>query len=106
MRIIGRKRNNMNNNEVRISFFVKSGIWLRDLDLSISNAFYCKACYKPSDLWSQEDDLLFLKWVTNKRDICYHMMSRDTSCRIHEQLALKIKDIVFKWVDNVSTQKL
>ena len=54
------------------------------------------SCYKPSDLWSQEDDLLFLKWVTNKRDRCYHTMSRDTSCRPHELLALKIKDIVFK----------
>jgi integrase len=57
------------------------------------------SCYKPSDLWTQEDDLLFLKWVTNKRDRCYHMMSRDTSCRPHELLALKIKDIVFKNVD-------
>jgi len=57
------------------------------------------SCYKPSDLWSQEDDLLFLKWVTNKRDRCYHTMSRDTSCRPHELLALKIKDIVFKSVD-------
>jgi integrase/recombinase XerD len=57
------------------------------------------SCYKPSDLWTQEDDLLFLKWVTNKRDRCYHMMSRDTSCRPHELLALKIKDIVFKSVD-------
>jgi len=26
------------------------------------------SCYKPTDLWTQEDDLLFLKWVTNKRD--------------------------------------
>lgn len=26
------------------------------------------SCYKPSDLWTQEDDKLFLKWVTNKRD--------------------------------------
>ena len=34
------------------------------------------SCYKPSDLWSQEDDLLFLKWVTNKRDRCYHTMAR------------------------------
>jgi integrase/recombinase XerD len=57
------------------------------------------SCYKPSDLWTQEDDLLFLKWVTNKRDRCYHTMSRDTSCRPHELLALKIKDIVFKSVD-------
>jgi integrase/recombinase XerD len=57
------------------------------------------SCYKPSNLWSQEDDLLFLKWVTNKRDRCYHTISRDTSCRPHELLALKIKDIVFKSVD-------
>jgi hypothetical protein len=57
------------------------------------------SCYKPSDLWSQEYDLLFLKWVTNKRDRCYHMMSRDTSCRPHELFALKIKGIVFKSVD-------
>jgi integrase/recombinase XerD len=54
------------------------------------------SCYKPSDLWSQEDDLLFLKWATNKRDRCYHTMARDLSARPHEILNLKIKDIVFK----------
>jgi integrase/recombinase XerD len=54
------------------------------------------SCYKPSDLWSQEDDLLFLKWVTNKRDRCYHTMSRDLSARPHEILNLKIKDIAFR----------
>ena len=54
------------------------------------------SCYKPSDLWSQEDDLLFLKWVTNKRDRCYHTMARDLSARPHEILNLKIKDIAFK----------
>ncbi len=54
------------------------------------------SCYKPTDLWSQEDDLLFLKWVTNKRDRCYHTMARDLSARPHEILNLKIKDIVFK----------
>jgi hypothetical protein len=37
------------------------------------------SCYKPSDLWNPEDDLFFLKWVTNKRDRCYHMMARDLS---------------------------
>ena len=55
-----------------------------------------KSCYKPSDLWTQEDDLLFLKWVTNKRDRCYHTMSRDLSARPHEILSLKIKDVIFK----------
>jgi integrase len=54
------------------------------------------SCYKPSDLWSQEDDLLFLKWVTNKRDRCYHTMARDLSARPHEILNLKIRDIMFK----------
>jgi integrase len=57
------------------------------------------SCYKPSDLWTQEDDLLFLKWVTNKRDRCYHTMARDLSARPHEILSLKIRDIVFKTVD-------
>src|SRR5215813_5499060 len=57
------------------------------------------SCYKPTDLWTQEDDLLFLKWVTNKRDRCYHTMARDLSARPHEILNLKIKDIVFKVVD-------
>jgi integrase len=52
--------------------------------------------YKPSDMWTAEDDLLFLKWVTNKRDRCYHMMSRDLSPRPHEILSLKIKDVMFK----------
>lgn len=55
-----------------------------------------KSCYKPSDLWTQEDDLFFLKWVTNKRDRCYHTMGRDLSARPHEILSLKIKDVVFK----------
>jgi integrase/recombinase XerD len=59
------------------------------------------SCYKPSDLWSQQDDLLFLKWVTNKRDRCYHTMARDLSARPHEILNLKIRDIMFKTtIDN------
>jgi integrase/recombinase XerD len=59
-----------------------------------------KEGYKPSDLWTQEDDLLFLKWVTNKRDRCYHTMARDLSARPHEILNLKIRDIVFKTAGN------
>jgi len=54
------------------------------------------SCYTPSDLWTQEDDVLFLKYVTNKRDRAYHVMARDTSGRPHEILNLKIKDVVFK----------
>jgi integrase len=60
-----------------------------------------KSCYKPTDLWTQEDDLLFLKWVTDKRDRCYHTMSRDLSARPHEILNLKIKDVVFKTTGKV-----
>jgi integrase/recombinase XerD len=54
------------------------------------------SCYKPSDIWTQDDDLLFLKWATNKRDRCYHTMSRDLSARPHEILNLRIKDVVLK----------
>ncbi|PWU78838.1 MAG: hypothetical protein DLM72_20425 [Candidatus Nitrosopolaris wilkensis] len=52
--------------------------------------------YKPTDLWTQEDDSLFLKYCPIKRMKCYHMVSRDSSCRPHEILELMIKDIVFK----------
>ncbi|MGC2682668.1 MAG: site-specific integrase [Candidatus Nitrosopolaris sp.] len=56
--------------------------------------------YKPTDLWSEEDDKLFLKYCPSKRIKCYHVVSRDTSCRPHEILKLKVKDIVFKTSGN------
>ncbi|MGC2483583.1 MAG: hypothetical protein WA398_07460, partial [Nitrososphaeraceae archaeon] len=56
--------------------------------------------YKPSDLWTQQDDLLFLKYCPTKREKCYHAISRDTSCRPHEILKLKIRDVVFKTTGN------
>ena len=59
-----------------------------------------KSIYKPSDLWTQQDDLLFFKYCSSKRDKCYHAMSRDLSCRPHEILKLKIRDIVFKTTGN------
>ena len=52
--------------------------------------------YKPSDLWTQQDDLLFLKYCPSKRDRCYHAISRDLSCRPHEILKLKIRDLVIQ----------
>src|SRR5947209_1927940 len=55
-----------------------------------------KSTYKPTDLWTPEDDSLFLKYCTNSRDRCYHAMSRDSAARPHELLKLKIKDVVFK----------
>jgi len=54
--------------------------------------------YKPSDLWTNEDDAIFLRYCSSKRMKCYHAVSRDTSCRPHEILKLRIKDIVFKTV--------
>jgi integrase len=59
-----------------------------------------KSIYKPSDLWTQQDDLLFLKYCPSKRDKCYHAISRDSSCRPHEIVKLKIKDITFKTTGN------
>jgi integrase len=59
-----------------------------------------QSIYKPTDLWSQEDDLLFLKYCPSKRDRCYHTISRDLSCRPHEILNLRIKDIAFKTTGN------
>jgi integrase/recombinase XerD len=55
-----------------------------------------QSVYKPSDMWTQDDDLLFLKYCPSKRDRCYHAISRDSSCRPHELLKIRIKDIVFK----------
>ena len=55
--------------------------------------------YKPTDLWTKEDDLLFLKYCPSKRDRCYHTMStmsKDMSARPSEILNLRIKDVVFK----------
>jgi hypothetical protein len=40
-----------------------------------------QSIYKPSDLWTEQDDLLFLKYCPNKRDRCYHMVAHDSSCR-------------------------
>ena len=51
--------------------------------------------YKPTDLWTSEDDLLFLKYCPSKRIRFYHVLSGDSSCRPHELLNLRIKDIVF-----------
>ena len=55
-----------------------------------------KSTYKPTDLWSAEDDAVFLKYCPNPRDRCYHVMSRDSAARPHELLKLRIKDVVFK----------
>jgi integrase/recombinase XerD len=55
-----------------------------------------KSIYKPSDLWTEDDDFIFLKYCPSKRDKCFHAMSWDTGCRPHELLKLRIKDVSFK----------
>jgi integrase/recombinase XerD len=59
-----------------------------------------KSKYKPSDLWTKEEHSIFLRYGGNKRDRCYHAMAIDTSCRGHELLKLRLKDIVYKNAGN------
>jgi hypothetical protein len=51
---------------------------------------------KATDLWTWEEDALFVKYVEDSRVACYHMMARDTSARPSELLAIKIEDIKIK----------
>ena len=55
-----------------------------------------KSIYKPTDLWTTQDDLLFLKYCPSKRMKCFHTMAKDTSCRPHELLKLRMRDVTFK----------
>jgi integrase len=57
-----------------------------------------ESIYSPEDLWTEEDDLLFLKYVNNPRDRCYHMVSRYTACRPSELLKTRISQLNFKTV--------
>jgi integrase len=59
-----------------------------------------KSVYKPSHLWTPEEDLLFLRYCPSKRMKCYHAVARDLGCRPHEILKLRIRDIAFKSVGN------
>jgi integrase len=56
--------------------------------------------YKPTDLWTEEDDLIFYKYCPSVRDRCWHAVSRDTGCRPNELLKLKIKDIITQRLDS------
>ena len=55
-----------------------------------------KTSYNSGSIWDQRENALFLKYSPLKRDKCFHAMAMDTSCRPHELLGLKIKDIEFK----------
>jgi hypothetical protein len=54
-----------------------------------------KTTCKARDLWTNEEDLLFLKYCPDKRLRLYHIMARETSGRPHELLSLKIGDVLF-----------
>lgn len=55
-----------------------------------------KTSYNSGNIWDQRENAIFLKYCPLKRDKCFHAMAMDTSCRPHELLDLKIKDIEFK----------
>jgi integrase len=55
-----------------------------------------QSIYKPDDLWSPEDDSIFLKYCPDKRIQCYHTVARDTSARPSEILKLRVREINFK----------
>ncbi len=59
-----------------------------------------KSIYKPTDLWTEEDDALFYKYCSRSRDRCWYAVSRDTGCRPSELLRLKIKDVVVQQLEN------
>ncbi len=59
-----------------------------------------QSIYKPTDLWTAEDNLLFLKYCPTERTRCFHAISCDTGCRPHELLKLRIRDISFKNAGN------
>ena len=55
-----------------------------------------KTSYQVKDLWTYEDDAIFLKYCESDRLKCYHTVARDTSGRPHEILNIRIGDIVYK----------
>lgn len=59
-----------------------------------------QSIYRPTDLWTAEDDLLFLKYCPSKRIKCYHTMSSDLSARPSEILGLKVKDVTWKRIED------
>jgi hypothetical protein len=61
-----------------------------------------KSIYKPTDIWTGEDDLLFCKFSSSKRDRAYFIVARDTGCRPHEIVNMKNKDLVIQRMDDGS----
>jgi site-specific recombinase XerD len=55
-----------------------------------------KSPYQAKDLWTYEDDAIFLRYCEDDRLKCYHTMARDTSGRPHEILKIRVGDIMYK----------
>jgi hypothetical protein len=55
-----------------------------------------KSSYQARDLWTQEDDTIFLKYCEDSRLKCYHAIARDTSGRPHEIIKIRLRDIMWK----------
>ncbi|MGH9976876.1 MAG: tyrosine-type recombinase/integrase [Nitrososphaeraceae archaeon] len=55
-----------------------------------------KSPYQAKDLWTHEDDALFLKYCEDSRLKCYHTTARDTSGRPHEILNIRVGDIMWQ----------
>ena len=54
-----------------------------------------RKAYKPTDMWTMEDNLVFFKYCPDPRIVCYHAIAIDTGARPHEILNLKIEDIIW-----------
>lgn len=66
-------------------------------------AAYQRKAYKPTDMWTLEDNLVFLKYCPDPKMVCYHALAI-AGARPHEILALKIEDII--WSRMVDTPDL
>lgn len=55
-----------------------------------------KTHVQAKDLWTSQDDEVFLKYCSDPRLALFHVMSLDISARPHETLALKIGDVKIK----------
>jgi hypothetical protein len=65
-----------------------------------------KSSYQAKDLWTYEDDAIFLRYCEDDRLRCYHTMARDTSGRPHEILKIRVGDIMHKNLPQLSMRKL
>ena len=66
--------------------------------------------YKPTNLWTKEDELLFIKYCPSKHIKCSHATSRDTNCRLQTYILRKqyhyyqlkqmqyILSVMFQWL--------